>query len=101
MRQQLQAVPASLNSSSTLRASGGAAGLGSGTAPISIGSLVIRAGSNAVLNAVKATWPGLTALSKGALQQGGSATIDTTLRSTLQCMRFMFISHFIVLLFYL
>jgi hypothetical protein len=33
-------------------------------APVSIGSLVIRAGSNAVLNAIRATWPGLTALSK-------------------------------------
>jgi hypothetical protein len=33
-------------------------------APVSIGSLVIRAGSNAVLNAIRATWPGLTALSR-------------------------------------
>lgn len=33
-----------------------------GTGLISIGSLVIRAGSNSVLHSIRSTWPGLTAL---------------------------------------
>lgn len=67
---QMQAVPSPYDPSASLRVPGGAEGVQTGTAPVSIGSLVIRAGSNAVLNAIRSSWPGLTAL--GGRVPGGS-----------------------------
>jgi hypothetical protein len=75
VHQQMQAAPSPFDPSATLRVPGGAEGASSGTAPVSIGSLVIRAGSNAVLHAVRSTWPGLTALGGRAPGSGLTQTV--------------------------
>ena len=81
-QRQLQALSSSADPAVTLRIQGGDQGVGSGTAPISIGSLVIRAGSNTVLNAIRSTWPGLTALnSRGSGGTGAGETSQHQLQS--------------------